>query len=57
MKALSNLIATGVLLAALAMLPGTLVVFRMMCGEMAASVPSFRSPAAEADYWARAFGP
>lgn len=57
MQALSKFVATVALTIALATLPGALIAFRMMCDEMTVSVPSFSSPALEADYWARAFGP
>jgi hypothetical protein len=45
-----------VLLVASATLPGTLIALRMMCDEMAASVPGFIAPTAEVGRWARGFG-
>ena len=57
MKALSKLVATGVLLVTLAAFPCTLLAFRQMVHQMAATVPHFASPIEEAEYWAHAFGP
>ena len=45
-----------VLLITLAMLPTTLIAFRYMVDQMAATAPQITSPIEEANFWARAFG-
>ena len=57
MKALSRLVATGVLLVTLAAFPTTLIAMRQMVHQMATTVPHLSSPIEEAEYWGHAFGP
>ena len=57
MKALQNAATSLVLLAALAILPGTLISFRMMVDQMCATIPHQASTLDQADFWFRAFAP
>jgi hypothetical protein len=56
MKALSNVAAPAVLLAALAALPAVLIAFRQMADSLAATIPSHASALEQAEFWFRAFG-
>ena len=56
MKALHNFATSLVLLAALAVLPGTLISFRMMLNQMCDTIPHHASTLRQADFWLKAFG-
>jgi hypothetical protein len=56
MKALSNVAAPAVLLAALAALPAVLIAFRQMADRVAATIPTHAPALEQAEFWCRAFG-
>ena len=56
MKALAKIASLTVFLAALAILPSTLIALRQMAGQVAAAMPRHASAVEAAEFWARALG-
>ena len=56
MRALSKIASVAALLAALAVLPATLIALSQMADQVAAAIPHHASALEQAEFWARAFG-
>ena len=56
MRALSKIASVAALLAALAVLPATLIALSRMADQVAAAIPHHASALEQAEFWARAFG-
>ena len=56
MRAVSEIASVAALLAALAVLPATLIALSRMADQVAAAIPHPASALEQAEFWARVFG-